>query len=291
MTFHCGFSNPQSKKLLDKTFKELSSSCVKTVRIFLFCDFRAGIHFDKKGYPFFDEKVHADTYILMESARRYKLELIPVLMDFHVADRWLFNYFDPFDYPQVLKDKNIRKELIKLFCEYIKYYSQTFSDVIQAWDLFNEPEWARAISLRTSVPDNDPRALYIKEMYSAAKENSSNIPVTVGWNKKENAIRFKDFSDIIQAHCYKEDFSSFLDYLSHGSNGKQIIAGEVGAGNLIHMEEILEIAGKKNVEIIFRDSPVYTFDNSLFQKYIISYKEEKFNLSEIYSPVMVTAKR
>ncbi|MEQ8225132.1 MAG: hypothetical protein ABRQ37_22625 [Candidatus Eremiobacterota bacterium] len=290
MTFHSGFSNPHSKKLLDKIFNKLSSCHVKTVRILLFCDCRAGIHFDRKGFPFFDDKVHADTYILMESARRYSLELIPVLLDYRVADRWLLNYFDPFDYPQILTNNNIRKEMIKLFCEYIKYYNQTFSDVIQAWDLFNEPELARAISLQTSVSDKDQRAIFIKEMYSAVKQVSQSVPVTVGWNKKENAIRFKDFSDIIQAHCYKENFSSFLDYLYNGINGKEIIVGEIGTENSAHMEAIFEVAEKREQEIIFCDSPFYTFDSNLFKKHLISHNSDNFNLS-FYSPVTVTGKR
>ncbi|HPZ08902.1 MAG TPA: hypothetical protein PL110_12355 [Candidatus Eremiobacteraeota bacterium] len=269
-SYHTGFSNPHSNNILAKAFKKLSEKGIKTIRVFLFCDLRAGIHFNEKGYPYFDEKVYADSFILMNTARTYKLELIPVLLDFYVANRWLLNYFDPFDHPEILTNDRIRYKLQELFGEYIKYYSETFGGVIQAWDLFNEPEWARAISLKTIIPENDPRAIYIKEMYEIARKNSQGIPVTVGWNKKENAIKFKDFSDIIQAHCYKEKFSIFLDYLLENSKGKKILAGEVGARNSNHMEELMKIAKEKDVAILFWDT-----HNSNFASYICDYDKFK----------------
>jgi hypothetical protein len=272
-SYHIGFSNPQSKERLYKAFETLTTAHVKSVRVFLFCDFRAGIHFDNNRQPYFDEKVYEDSDALMESTRTYGLELIPVLLDFYVANKWFLNFFDPFDHPEIFKDDPIRNELIKLFCQYIRHYSEKYKDVLQAWDLFNEPEWAWAISFKTILSQNDPRAVYIKEMYKAGNKNSLDIPITVGWNKKENAINFIDFTDIIQAHCYNENFLNFLNFLLQKSSGKKILIGEAGAKTLNHMEYIMKIAREKDTEVLFWDSPEggyhkYIFDHNKFKDYM-----------------------
>lgn len=258
-----GFSSTSGKEALEHGMHALAASGVKTARVFLFCDFRAGVHFDLQGNPSFDATVFKDSDTLFESARKNGIKLIPVLMDFHVANK------TGTEHPEVFFNAEKRATMEKLFGRYINHYSKTYGDAIQAWDILNEPEFASAVSRRTNVSAKDPRALYLKEMYAVAKKNSEGIPITIGWNRKENAVKFRNYSDLIQAHYYKDgSFGHFLDYLEKGAGGKQVLAGEAGATGAAHMKSMLNEAKKRNVEVLFWDNPKnpeeHFFDYGLF---------------------------
>src|SRR6185503_14603515 len=116
---HGGFSDPATQALLDAKFAELSASGVRTVRYMsLFADLRAGVTFAEDGTPTgFTEHVDADIEALFDAARRHHLRLIPVLLDFGIADT-VTQEADAGavgEHPDVITDPAKRQALLRLF--------------------------------------------------------------------------------------------------------------------------------------------------------------------------------
>src|SRR6185295_8708509 len=73
---------------LDRTFAAIRSDGVAAVRVFLLCDARSGVVFDRKGFPVgVDDALLADVDAMVAAAHRHQVGLMPVLLDFHLCGR------------------------------------------------------------------------------------------------------------------------------------------------------------------------------------------------------------
>ena len=133
---------PQALERLDATFARLEQDGVSLVRQFLLCDARSGVRFDTDGVPAgLDESVFPDMDALLASARRHSIQLLPVLLDFHLCHAAkVFNGVQLGGRSQVVVDPGARHALIdRVLRPIIERYGD--EDGIVAWDVMNEPEW------------------------------------------------------------------------------------------------------------------------------------------------------
>src|SRR5919107_394009 len=82
-----GFARqPAAVDVLDRTFATLAHDGIPVVRVFLLCDLRSGVTFDRDHVPSgLDRAVIPDIATLVDTARRHGIGLIPVLLDFHLC--------------------------------------------------------------------------------------------------------------------------------------------------------------------------------------------------------------
>ena len=116
---------------------------VTRLRWFFLCDLRAGVRFRDDGRPLeLDRSVWRDVDAALEVVRRAGLLLMPVLFDFHVARaRRVVNGVQLGGRARLLRQSDLRTALVdNVVAPMLAQYGHTTE--IEAWDLFNEPEWA-----------------------------------------------------------------------------------------------------------------------------------------------------
>lgn len=175
-------AQPAALDLLDTTFAALAGDRVSVVRTFLLCDARSGVRFDDDGVPTgLDESVFPDLDALVACARRHGIQLIPVLLDFHLCKpRRLIDGVQIGGRSQLIADRDARLALVDLVLRPIveRYRDE---DAIIAWDVMNEPEWCVGIGplrRRTAVPFDALQA-FLGQAVECVRESASQ-PVTIG---------------------------------------------------------------------------------------------------------------
>jgi hypothetical protein len=116
---------------------------VSRVRWFFLCDLRAGVRFHADGRPLeLDRSVWRDVDAALEIVRRAGLLLMPVLFDFHLTRaRRVVNGVQIGGRARLLRQADLRAALVdNVVAPMLAQYGHT--PEIEAWDLFNEPEWA-----------------------------------------------------------------------------------------------------------------------------------------------------
>ena len=116
---------------------------VTRLRWFFLCDLRAGVRFRDDGRPIeLDRSVWRDVDTALEIVQRSGLLLMPVLFDFHVARaRRVVNGVQLGGRARLLRQADLRAALVdNVVAPLLAQYGHTAE--IEAWDLFNEPEWA-----------------------------------------------------------------------------------------------------------------------------------------------------
>ncbi|MFN8494277.1 MAG: hypothetical protein U0350_42150 [Caldilineaceae bacterium] len=218
-------------------FQPLCNSPITVVRVFLFADGGASPEFEDDGrvkIGAFDNHFFQDFDILLETAKKKNLMLIPVLLDFAWLDiQRTVNGVKLGGHSDLIRDAtksqtfvdNVLKPLMQ------KYGSNS---QILAWDIINEPEW-RMKDVRAELPDGDP--VTIKEMQdfvqlcTQAIHNQSSHKVTVGCARRMWLHYWKGLGlDLYQFHWYEnmanEDVFPWLPYSELGLD-KPCIIGEV----------------------------------------------------------------
>lgn len=136
-------AHAESKEALDVALARLSGDGVEHVRVFLFCDGRAGIRFDADGTPTgLDDAVFADMEALLATAERHRLGLLLVLFDAGlVALPSVVDGVRAGGHADVLSEPAKREALLGRVVEPLlrRYGSHP---AIDAWDMFDEPECA-----------------------------------------------------------------------------------------------------------------------------------------------------
>jgi hypothetical protein len=118
------------------------------VRLWLFSDLRAGMTFDPAGNPLaISERARANMTALLRIAVEEKVVLLPVLLDFHLADgrartgpdgAWQVG-----ERPELITDPDKRKRLVKVLEDFVRSFAG--HPAVLAWDVMNEPENAAAV--------------------------------------------------------------------------------------------------------------------------------------------------
>jgi len=143
-------SQPASVDLLGATFEKLARDGISLVRTFLLCDLRSGVRFDSGGVPTgLDDAVFLDVDTLVSVARQHQIQLMPVLLDFHLC-----GFAHVVDGVQLggrsrfIEDPEARSALVDLVVRpIVQQYRE--DETIVAWDIMNEPEWCLGIGPRT----------------------------------------------------------------------------------------------------------------------------------------------
>jgi len=79
-------SQPAALDRLARTLAAIAVDGMSAVRVFLLCDARSGVLFDRDGFPAgIDDAVLPDVDAILATARRHHVGVIPVLLDFHLC--------------------------------------------------------------------------------------------------------------------------------------------------------------------------------------------------------------
>ncbi|KJJ83305.1 conserved hypothetical protein, secreted, partial [Candidatus Omnitrophus magneticus] len=301
------------QKLYDKMKKWENN----VVRIFLFCDLRAGITFSSTltladgtvvpyGSPVgFTSNVYEDMQTLLDTAKNLNIKLMPVLFDYRIADG-INSYYEG-EHPDLITDGAKRNGLVEIFRPFIKAFGN--NDSIYAWDVMNEPEMA-CEERENIVPLSDMKE-FVRDFIEMIHTEAGLAKVTVGsfdkgdmmknWVEEEvDAIRQPD---IYQFHYYDtmaEWHPIDFERLDHNAanleelsslNGKPVIAGELDPTYVIEKMDTLADNGYNGA--LFwddADNPEWRVDpnelnelkNWFYGKVIIYYADTGFIEAESF---------
>jgi hypothetical protein len=140
---HGGLSHqPAALERLDRTLADIARDGVSVVRLFLLCDARSGVRFDEAGVPLgVDAAVFPDLDALLAAARRHRVGLMPVLLDFHLcAPPRIINGVQLGGRTRLIAQDDARAALIdRVLRPIVERYGT--DEAVIAWDVMNEPEW------------------------------------------------------------------------------------------------------------------------------------------------------
>ena len=217
------------------------------VRIFLFSDFRAGLKLNADKTPYinglgkleFTDKVIEDMQALLDSAKALGMKVMPVLLDFHMADgisdesgNWVG------DFPELINDPVKRAKLVELLSGFITQFAG--NDSIYAWDIMNEPENASATTIAN-----------IQALVSGIRAAVPGAKLTVGSNNRTNMLNnWTGLGlDIYQFHYYDDMAGTTpLNYAFTSAElallgGKPVMAGELSSTDITNKLDILRQYG------------------------------------------------
>ena len=174
-------SQAASLDLLGETFAKLARDGISLVRTFLLCDLRSGVRFDSSGVPTgLDDAVFLDIDTLVSVARQHQIQLMPVLLDFHLCGfAHVVNGVQLGGRSRLIEHATARSALINLVLRTIvQQYRE--EETIVAWDIMNEPEWCLGVGPRTieRVTFGNLQ-LFLSEAVECVHQ-SSRQPATVG---------------------------------------------------------------------------------------------------------------
>lgn len=238
----------------DRLREKLSKWAGQYVRIFLFCDMRAGIEFSADGTPLrfygtdtgglYTQTVYNDMAELLEAAAELNIKLIPTLFDYRIADGLDDQYHG--EHTDVITDTYKRNELLKIFRPFIQEFGLNSS--IYAWDVMNEPEMScEGRENEVALEGANGMKEFVKQFVQMIHEEADGAKVTVGSFEKFDMVKNwitpdanpdRDL-DIFQYHYY-DSMSQWheFDYerIDHHVEsldelisllGKPVIAGEM----------------------------------------------------------------
>ncbi|MFC1548361.1 S8 family serine peptidase [Candidatus Omnitrophota bacterium] len=290
---HYGFSSQAGfDALVDRMRKRQGDY----IRVFLFNDLRAGVTFSGSNPTGFNSNVYADMDALIEVAEMLGVKLLPVLLDFKMADgvsnesgTAVGEHLDLI----TNTDTTNRDNLISLLGDFVDHYSS--SDVIYAWEVMNEPE---EIYLNTSANLTQTKS-FISALISEVQAEDTDTPVTLGNQDRLSMINnWTDVGlDIYQYHYYNrfENESKPLNYaysnMSTAVGGRPVIVGEVdptqdGDNSQTVLDKLNTIYGDGYSGAFFweDDSSTYTISDAMYEQM----KSWIYSLSgtsdELYSP-------
>jgi hypothetical protein len=258
----CGFSTYRRK--LARDFARLAESGIRLVRVFLLDDLRSGVRIDADGSPLgLDRCVVPDIQALIEAASTARVELIPVAVDFFIADgasperafgtrRWREG-----EYPQFLTDatrraqflQNVIRPLIRALAE----ANQERGDgrAIFAVDAANEIENAVAIYREGTF---DAVKTFVQEVVKII--GSEGLKTTLGSRNRRDLVNY--FSDLHgidywQAHHYDAMEEEERQPL-------HLPAGELGLNGPVILGELEPSDIERKLDTVYNDG----YDGVLF---------------------------
>jgi hypothetical protein len=224
-------AQPAALQALDRTFATLAGDGVPIVRVFLICDARSGVRFDRDGVPIgLDDAVFPDIDALLACARQHDIRLMPVLLDFHLCmSRQIVDGVQVGGRSHLLTDASARRALVDVVLRpLVQRYGQ--DDAIASWDIMNEPEWCVGrgpVPRRCRVPVAALQA-FLGQAVRCVHE-SARQPVTVGCAGigRLDLVRQLEL-DFFQVHWYERFGWDALErpVADLGLGGRPVILGE-----------------------------------------------------------------
>ena len=214
---HDGVSADASKKQVDADFAYLKSQGVHVVRWFLFGDCRAAPEFDTNGIVTgFDDHFYPDLDAALTIAQKHDIYLIPVLLDFHLADGAKNdNGVQLGGRSALIADRRVRQSFLdKALKPLLERYGKNRN--IIAWDVMNEPEGAMDISGGKWVAESvsaEAMQSFVEKVVDHIHAHSSQH-ATLGSAARQWLSYWKDSKlDFYQFHYYdRMESQSPLDY-------------------------------------------------------------------------------
>jgi hypothetical protein len=196
---------PEVASSVARDFREIRETfgAGAVVRVWLFGDLRGGVRFDAAGDPIgVTERARANMKVLLEMAAAEKLVLVPVLLDFGMADGVAASGPDGAwkvpERPDLITDAGKRAKLVAVLEGFVKDFVD--HPGLLAWDVMNEPENAAAVV--TAAHFADVQAL-LRELVDAVHRQGE--LATVGHHNVIDPQRFfhgRVASDLGQVHYY-----------------------------------------------------------------------------------------
>jgi len=134
--------HPAALDELDRALAAIAADGIAVVRMFLLCDARSGVRFDSNGVPLgIDDALLADIDALVAAARRRRVGLMPVLLDFHLCGpQKMINGVQIGGRSRLIADRAAGAAFIdRVIRPVVERYGH--DDAVIAWDIINEPEW------------------------------------------------------------------------------------------------------------------------------------------------------
>jgi hypothetical protein len=200
-------ARPDALEVLDRTFAALASDGMTVVRTFLMCDLRSGVRFDRHGVPAgLDDAVFPDIDALLAAARRHRIRLMPVLLDFHLCGaRRIADGVQLGGRTNLIANLDARQAFLDVVLRPILERYGDDEETIAAWDLMNEPEWCLAggpLGRRRSVAF-DTLQRFLADA-AACVRASARQPVTVGCAGTTRLDMVRPLNlDFYQIHWYE----------------------------------------------------------------------------------------
>jgi hypothetical protein len=222
-------AQPAALELLDRTFSSLDRDGVSLVRVFLMCDLRSGVRFDDDGVPAgLDDEVFPDIDAMVASARRHNVELMPVLLDFHLCKPARFvSGVQLGGRARLIGDPDARLALVDLV---LRPIVERYGDeaAIVAWDIMNEPEWCLAMPGADRVASADSLQAFLGQCVGCVREFARQ-PVTIGCAGTARLDLVRPLGlDFYQIHWYEHFGWEALErpVASFGLDDRPVVLGE-----------------------------------------------------------------
>jgi hypothetical protein len=186
-------------------FKEIRATFGRNtpVRLWLFGDLRSGAELDDEGDPVaFSARARANIDVLLRLAAQEQVVLIPVLLDFHLADGVVRTgpdgVWEVSERPDLVTDARKRGKLVKAVEDFVRRFAG--HERVLVWDVMNEPENAAGVVTPAHFADVQSLIYELVEAVHRAGDLA-----TVGHRNAVDPARFfrgRVASDLGQAHYY-----------------------------------------------------------------------------------------
>jgi hypothetical protein len=199
-------SRPDARAVLEDACATVARDGLRIMRVFVVCDARSGVTFDAGLPAALDFAFFRDMDVLLETAGRHGVGVIPVLFDFHLCHPpRIANGVQTGGRADLITGTRARTALLdRIVGPIVDRYRDHHA--IAAWDVMNEPEWCVNPPWRfwdRSVPPDAMRH-FLSEAVAAVRAVTAQ-PVTVGCATVSglDAVRALRL-DFYQVHWYEK---------------------------------------------------------------------------------------
>jgi hypothetical protein len=241
---HLGFSSVAGRVRLEAALHERRDSLV---RVWLFCDLRAGVNFNMNGTISFrnETTVYDDMDALLEVAASNNVQLLLVLFDRTLGVEGDIGSARRGLHPEVITDPATRSALISLFDNrFMDRYVN--NPTIYGWDILNEPEVAPEVM--RGVVTNPQQWDFVRlfaEMIAAKLAGSAAGQLLTTGNKDRKYLAemltywrdqgYRDVLSLYEFHYYnamgKADLAPLTDRERQLVRDHPVLLGEVSSAS------------------------------------------------------------